>query len=209
MKYRVNLFPQELKPKLQLMTLNFMLFIWGVSILVMFIFAEHFQERYLATQKRTQTIQTDYNTKKTLLETLTKARDNRAQDPVLLESVKRLQDEERAKYLLLSELKGREQMKNQGFSVLMKDLAENHIPDIWLTRISISEQKIWIEGGALKSEKVPVWVSQLRESDYFRGRDFAGARMFRNEQDELSFVISSDLSELVLQEGQAVQGEVQ
>lgn len=209
MKYRVNLFPQELKPKLQLVTLNFMLFIWCVSILVMFVLAEHFQERYLVTQKRTQAIQTDYNTKKTLLETLTKARDNRAQDPKLLESVKRLQGEERAKYLLLSELKGREQMKNQGFSVLMKDLAENHIPDIWLTRISISEQKIWIEGGALKSEKLPVWVSQLKESEYFRGRDFAGARMFRNEQDELNFVISSDLGELILQEGQAAQGEVQ
>ena len=44
------------------------------------------------------------------------------------------------------------------------------------------------------------WISKLREADYFIGRKFAGARMFRNDKDELSFVISSDLAELAFEE---------
>lgn len=208
MKYRVNLFPQELKPKLQLVTLNFVFFMWAVSIGIIWFLSQHYQDSYMEMENRTKASQMEYNNKKNLLETLEIARDNRAQDPKLLATVKKLQSEERAKYLLLSELQGREQLKNKGFSLLMKDLSQQHIPEIWLTRINVSERKIRIEGGAVESSKVPFWVDKLKNSEYFAGRDFAGARMFRNEEDELSFVISSELAELALEEAALPEVEV-
>lgn len=199
MKYRVNLFPNEIKPKLDLVTLNFVVVVWVLAIGGVGLLSQYYQSVYVDTEHRTQTTQQEYKNQKTLLDTLTEARDNRAQDSKLVELVKTMQGEERDKYLLLTELQGRERLKNQGFSLLMKDLAKQHISEIWLTRININERKIRIEGGSLESSKVPVWVSKLRYSEYFTGRNFAGARMFRNDFDELNFVISSDLTELALQ----------
>ncbi len=199
MKYRVNLFPEELKPKLDLVTLNFVIVLWVLGIGIVVFLSQYYQSVYSDTEHRTQTTQVEYKNKKAMLVTLTKARDNRAQDPKLVELVNRLQGEERDKYLLLSELQGRERLKNQGFSMLMEDLAKQHVSEIWLTRININERIIRIEGGSLDSVQVPIWVSKLRNSEYFAGRNFAGARMFRNDNDELNFVLSSDLTELALQ----------
>ena len=196
MKYRVNLFPPELEPKLDLFTLNFVMVLWLITGLVVAAATHYSQQVLTETQTATKKIQQEHANRKTLFDTLKTARDTRAQNPVLLAEQKDLNSEQRAKSLLLNELQGREQLKNQGFSVLMRDLSEQHIAEIWLTQISIEEARVRIEGGSLDSSKVPFWVSQLRQSEYFSGRDFAGARMYRNEEDELTFVLSSDLQGL-------------
>ena len=199
MKYRVNLFPEELKPKLQLFTAGFVLLMWLFSGVVLFAISEHYHHKYRDIQVATRDIQQKYNQQTKMLKMLTNARDTRAQDPALVAQVQKLQNEARDKGLLLEELRGREQLKNQGFSMLMEDLALNHVDGVWLTRISINEQKIRMEGATVESAKVPFWVSQLRESNYFSGRSFAGARMFRDDQDKLNFVISSELVELAIE----------
>jgi len=199
-KYRVNLFPEELKPKLNLFTAGFVLLMWLLSGVVLFAMSEHYHQEYRDMQVATRDIQQKYNQQTKMLKMLTDARDTRAQDPALVAQVQKLQNEARDKGLLLEELRGREQLKNQGFSMLMEDLALNHVDGVWLTRISIQEQKIRMEGATIDSAKVPFWVSQLRDSNYFTGRSFAGARMFRDDQDNLNFVISSDLVELAVEQ---------
>lgn len=198
MKYRVNLFPQELKPRLELVTFGFTLVVWLLCIIFVGLVTYFYQSSYSEIQQNTRKVQQQHNSQKSLLDTLTAARDKRVQDPKLLAQVDKLQGELRAKQLLLNELQGREQLKNQGFSLLMKDLAEQHIQEIWLTRININERLIRVEGGSVDSSKVPFWVSRLKNTEYFEGRDFAGARMYRNDADELFFVLSSDLAELSL-----------
>ena len=197
MKYRINLFPSELEPKLDLFTLNFVMVLWLLAGLVIAVATHHSQQTFIATQASTQKVQQEHANRKTMFSTLKNARDNRVQNPELLAEEKKLSGEEKAKSLLLNELQGREQLKNQGFSVLMRDLSKQHINEIWLTQISIEETRMRIEGGALDSSKVPFWVNQLRQSEYFAGRNFAGARMYRNEEDNLTFVLSSDLQGLI------------
>ncbi len=199
MKNRINLFPDELKPKLELFSLGAVLLAWMLSGVVLFSVSQSYQSKYQQIRVDTRDIQTEYKSQQTVLSSLQQMRDNRAQDPALIAAVEKLQNEARDKKLLLDELRGREQLKNQGFSMLMFDLAESHVPEIWLTRISINESKIRIEGSTLESAKVPLWVSQLRNSDYFAGRSFAGAKMFRDDDDDLNFVISSDLTELEIE----------
>lgn len=199
MKYRVNLFPKELKPQLDLFTAGFVLLMWLLSSVILFSVSESYQREYTEIQAATKDTQQEYNQQTQMLKMLTEARDKRAQDPELLAQVEKLQGEVRDKALLLEELRGREQLKNQGFSALMEDLSESHVDGVWLTRININEQRIRIEGATLESSKVPLWVSQLRDSSYFSGRSFAGARMFRDDRDELNFVISSDLVELAVE----------
>lgn len=199
MKNRVNLFPQELKPKLKLFTVNVVIIAWSVSSALLFAVSQNYQATYDDIQAQTRNIQDEYNTKSKTLKMLKEARDTRAQDPALLAEVEKFQREATDKRLLLEELRGREQLKNQGFSMLMRDLSQQHVDNIWLTRINIEEQKIRIEGATLESSSVPIWVNRLKESDYFAGRSFAGARMFRDDEDDLNFVISSDLSEMALE----------
>ena len=165
----------------------------------MFAVSENYQRKYSEIQAATKDTQEKYNQQTKMLKMLTEARDERAQDPELLSSVEKLQNEVRDKALLLEELRGREQLKNQGFSTLMEDLSFSHVDGVWLTRININEQRIRMEGATLESSKVPLWVSKLKDSNYFAGRSFAGARMFRDDADELNFVISSELKELAIE----------
>lgn len=196
MKYRVNLFPEELKPKLDLFTLSFVLTLFGLVVCAILGVNLYYQDQYDQAQMRTKTTQQEYKAKTQLHQTLQQARDERKQDSKLLELVEQLRKEERDKYLLLTELQGRERLKNQGFSLLMNDLSRNHVSDVWLTRISVNEKNVRMEGASLDSAKVPIWVSMLKESDYFSGRSFAGARIYRDDSDLLNFVISSEIEEL-------------
>lgn len=199
MKYRVNLFPEELKPKLDLFTLNFVITIWAVLLGAMVVADFNYQSEYKDAQLRTKATQEEYKAKTQMHQTLKQARENRKQDPQLLAKVQELQKEEHDKYWLLTELQGRERLKNQGFSMLMNDLASNHLADVWLTRIAVNERNVRMEGATLDSAKVPQWVSMLKESEYFSGRTFAGARLYRDSEDRLNFIISSDLKELSVQ----------
>ncbi|MCY7295279.1 PilN domain-containing protein [Alteromonas sp. a30] len=208
MKYRVNLFPEELKPKLDLFTLNFVFTLWGLLLGGMVVANVYYQKEYDAAQLSTLATQQEYKAKTKMHQTLIQARENRKQDPKLLERVQELQKEEHDKYWLLTELQGRERLKNQGFSLLMKDLSNTHVRDVWLTRIVVNEDKVKMEGAALDSANVPKWVNKLKESDYFSGRSFAGARLYRNEDDRLNFVISSELSELSVQSELQVASEL-
>lgn len=204
MKYRINLFPAELEPKLDLFTLNFVMVLWLLAGLVIASTTHYFQQISTETQTSIEKVQQEHSKLKTMFDTLKKARDTRDQNPELLAEEKKLSGEERSKFLLLNELQGREQLKNQGFSMLMRDLSKQHIIEVWLTQISIQETRVRIEGGSIESSKVPFWVSKLRQSEYFSGRNFAGARMYRNEDDDLTFVLSSDLQGLASDDGNLV-----
>lgn len=200
MKFRINLYPEELQPKVELFTITFVGVLWSIAGIILFLIGHMYQSSYDELQVQTKDTQTLYSQKTSQLSALTQARDNRKQDNNLVAQVEKLQTEVRAKQLLLQELKGREQLKNHGFSSLMQDLADNHDPNLWLTRINIHEKNVRIEGMTSRSQAVPAWIRQLRGAEYFVGQNFAAARMYRNDEGSLSFVISSDLAELVLEE---------
>lgn len=207
MKYRINLYPSELRPKVELLTITFVFIVWSVAALILFVISNSYQQSYDDIQLQTRDTQNLHSEKTDKLQALTSERDNRKQDTGLVSRVEALQTEVRAKQLLLEELKGREQLKNHGFSSLMLDLAQNHKPNLWLTRINIHESKVRMEGQTAESETVPAWMRGLRNSDYFAGRNFAAARMFLNDEGSLNFIISSDLTELVLEEEQQGAGQ--
>ena len=106
MKFRVNLFPQELKPKLNLFTAGFVGLMWLFSGVVLFAVSENYRYKFIETQDATRDTQQKYNQQNALLDMLTEARDNREQDPALLAEVQKLQNEARDKGLLLDELRG-------------------------------------------------------------------------------------------------------
>ena len=123
MKYRINLYPSELRPKVELLTITFVFIVWSVAALILFVISNSYQQSYDDIQLQTRDTQNLHSEKTDKLQALTSERDNRKQDSSLVSRVEALQSEVRAKQLLLEELKGREQLKNHGFSLLMLDLA--------------------------------------------------------------------------------------
>lgn len=51
---------------------------------------------------------------------------------------------------------------------------------------------VLIEGQATDSAIVPKWLSSLGQTDYFRGQEFSNTRLYRDSEQQINFVISTD-----------------
>lgn len=201
MKHRVNLYPADLRPKLEILTFNNVLVACLVLIVLVSAWRSVYQsqlEGVLAQQKR---VASQVSSKSTRAQVLQEQLENRSKDPLLLARIDDTQQELDLKNRLLNEVKGREILKNTGFSSLMLALAENHNPDLWLTDINIDQQDLRFAGQTIDSAAVPKWLQQLGKSEFFQGKDFASTRLYR-EQDGVRFEISSRLQEEPAQGGQ-------
>ncbi len=134
--------------------------------------------------------------KKELIDSMMEAQESQVQDPSILAQIERTQSKLNLKQSILDELKARETQKSNGFSDLMIDLASNHHSDLWLTNINLDERKLYLEGTAADSAALPEWVNKLGKAAYFNGKEFAGARMFRNDKKMLNFILSSELDDI-------------
>lgn len=193
-KNSVNLLREEFKPQITLLSVNFCLAIWGAALLLMIVYGMLVNSQYQQSQNNLQSTQSQLRSKQGLLDTLTIAKEALSKDPNLIADIKREQQRVALKQNIVAELAKRENLRNKGFSALMLDLAEHHNSDVWLTQISLNESKLHIEGGALASASVPQWLDGLRTAPYFMGAEFAAARMYRDEQQQIRFILSSELS---------------
>ena len=178
-----------------LLSLNFCLLVWGISLFAVVSAAYFSQSLSSKLSNEAQAAALQVQEKQGLIKALTDARATRQPDATLLSAIEAGQDDIEIKQTIVDELASREAQKSHGFSDLMLDLAKNHQQQLWLTRIRMESGRLHIEGSALDSAAVPIWVSQLGEADYFNGREFAAARMYRDEEQQLNFVLSSELND--------------
>ncbi|GAC13793.1 hypothetical protein GLIP_1152 [Aliiglaciecola lipolytica E3] len=134
--------------------------------------------------------------KKELVQTLIEAKDARTQDASIVAKVEKHQQELAMKLTILEELDDRKTQRSNGFSNLMLDLANNHHNNLWLTNILLDERSLYLEGTTTDSKALPQWVTQLNQANYFANTEFAGTKMFRNEQQQLQFILSSNLDDI-------------
>tara|TARA_R110000868_G_scaffold202347_2_gene450081 strand:- start:1257 stop:1883 length:627 start_codon:yes stop_codon:yes gene_type:complete len=191
MKTKVNLYSPEFHPKLRLLTLQVTLVACTLVLLLfsgvwLYAFAEHQSlsaDASLSEQQKSQHL----NTVKALQTELA----NVKKDPQLLIKVEQNLQILALKERVLKELQGQEDLKNNGFARLMLELADNHQSGLWLSHISLDGRKVQLEGGAIESSLIPKWLNNLGATAYFKGQEFSDTRLFRNEQEELNFIISS------------------
>ena len=197
MKNRVNLFTDDFKPKRILLTLGFAGVVWSVTALVIAVFTFFAYSNWSVEADLAEPFASSYAEKQSMIRVLTDARDGRLNDETLMLQVETLQKQLRARTLLINELEKKEQLKNQGFSSLMRDLAENHQEGVWLKRIRVSEQQLQLMGGTESASAVPHWIKNLKQANYFTGRKFAAATLYRDESDVLQFEIGAQLTPLI------------
>lgn len=196
MKNRINFFRDDLKPKIVLLNLNFVLFMATFCILIILAGWVWANTLYTNTENKIDGLLAEVEQTKFQVDTFREAKDSRTQNMSIIASIEKNQQELDMKLTILDELNNRETQRSNGFSALMADLAQYHQPSLWLTTISLDERKLYMEGTTANSEALPKWVSKLGQANYFSGREFAGARMMRNDKDTLNFILSSELDDV-------------
>lgn len=196
MKNRIDLYQPQFKPKVILLSLNFAFLIWFLALVSIVVAGVSVSRLKNHAQQEVLFAAQQVKDKTTLLGVMTKGRDSRVQNPKLVEALEQSQKQLKIKKTIVRELANREQQKSQGFSALMLDLAANHQQDLWLTEIHLNESQISIRGGATDSAAVPNWVNKLASAEYFIGKEFAAARLYRDGNEELLFVLSSEIADL-------------
>ena len=191
MKYRINLYSAELKPKLDLFNLSFVAGLWALLLLVL---VAVFSQQYQQTQASQQQLQQQNNTLAQLQAELgvkMEALKALKPDPQLQHQVSELEETVQAKKVLISKLGVLAQINSGDYAGLMQDLARYRQSQLWLQQIQVQDRNIFIQGGALSSQALPQWLDKLKQSKYFRGQQFEQARLYRDQDDTLLFEIGS------------------
>lgn len=191
MKTRINLYAAELQPRLQVLTLTFVLTIWVILALIMgsvFYVQSAHQDRQ---QQKLATLEQQNQQQEDLLLSQQEQLSARKDDPSLVQSIEQNQHDIALKQRVLAHLAGQESLKSNGFSDLMLGLAEHHQSGLWLTRVSLDEKKVRIEGSAADSVTIPIWVSKLGQTRHFSGQEFSTTKLFRDAAQQLHFTLNS------------------
>ncbi len=94
-------------------------------------------------------------------------------------------------------LSGKDTAHSPGFSSYFQALANQSIPDVWLSALYFDEpqQIINIEGSTFKPEKVPYFLQQLQKEPIFNGHSFAKLIMEKSDKitGQLDFKLNTTL----------------
>jgi hypothetical protein len=177
MKSRINLFSAEFKPRLVLLSLNFGLVLWTLSLLGIVSAYVLIKDKEQTIALQAKQINEQHSQKLLLVTLLGEELEKRNKDQTLLTKLDEIQSEIRDKKAILAELSGREALTQKRFSALMGDLAATHQGDLWLKHVSVEQQD-------------------------FAGQQFNNARVYRDEGQQLNFALNSG-KDLELPKGQA------
>jgi Tfp pilus assembly protein PilN len=191
MKNRVNLYHPQFHPKLRLLSLSISLMLWAFVLIICLITYFYLLYQYQQTQSEVVKIEQNKQQQVLLTSELQFALDNLKVDANLVKQVELNQHILGHKNRVLKEISGQEQLKSNGFSRLMADLAKHHQAGLWLTHINLDGANVMVEGAANESSIIPKWVNSLGQTAYFKGQEFADTRLYRDTNQQLNFVITT------------------
>ncbi len=130
-------------------------------------------------EKTRQQLSTEESRVTSLMDRLPKQQN----DTVFAEQIKQTQDKLNELSQTLNFLTQQKNAAQQGFSQYFQALAEQSVPDIWLSKIHIigSRRIINLEGSTYKAEQVPYLLQQLENKPVFHGQTFAKLIMQKSE----------------------------
>lgn len=190
MKNTLNLLPDTLKPKLEILTIYTVFICMAFSFVIMFgvsSFMDH-DKRQIAMEL--DTLRGEINRKTSVLNVINAELENRTEDPVLIQTTVMQEAELKQKKRLVAELQARDTLLTHNFADLLEALAEKHSTDLWLTSIKVMGGDMLFTGHADEPGALPQWVSKLSETDYFNGREFSRAKLLR-KNDQLVFELQA------------------
>jgi MSHA biogenesis protein MshI len=182
MKHSINLYPQELRPRLEMLTVYTVLVAMGFSGLGLWGVNNYLVANNDKLAQEVRVMESEVTRKASVLAIINAELDNRGEDPALLNLSNVKERELREKLQLFDALNQRDTLKTQSFADLMSTLAALPNRDLWLTNITVVGNDLVFHGMARNAQAVPQWVGQLSAHDYFVGKRFSSANIQRNDE---------------------------
>ncbi|GDY26468.1 hypothetical protein AHAT_23580 [Agarivorans sp. Toyoura001] len=198
MKTRINLYVEEFRPKPERGSLRQAVISWGIVGVLALVWGFWQQQQTNAAVVSSSAQRQLLNQQEQQLNKLKAAIEQRALDPRLQREVSLVQQELTLKQLLDQRLKGHG-YANSGFSSSLNALASIEDSQIWLTEINIQRGRMALAGQSTSSDAVPKWLKQFKAYPDLSQQQFAGLKIFRDEDQQLHFSLSgSTKSESIL-----------
>lgn len=124
------------------------------------------------------------------IDELTASLTARVTDPLLESKLATLSEQTRARTLLLNHIRNLSELKQRSFSVLFDSLAQSSSSELWLTHFLVKPNELNIEGELSMPQALPIWISELSKTDFFKGQEFNLASVER-EDSVLVFQLTS------------------
>jgi MSHA biogenesis protein MshI len=189
--YRINLYPEHLKPKAELFTLPVVAASWLIVALVMFGYYG-FIEYQIQTEKAQITqLSSQSTTLKAQLTELQTMLGEHKPSPNKLAAVQRIEAEIRAKEASQNAVGQFDNQKRVGYSGIMSALSRLGRNDISLSQISINKNTLNVSRLARTPSAVPGWIKQFRNELDLVGRSFEQLNIGRNEDDIVTFELQA------------------
>lgn len=200
MKNRVNLYLDEYRPTLDLLSLGTLITVF--TCLFLLVIAARIGLSFAGSKEanKLERLSAEVTRSNSLAKELTNALQERKEDPQLLAIFAGLQTSLDSKERLKQALSEREVMKSAGFSALLHELSQYHHQELWLTRINVSGNNMVLDGQALTPTALPQWLGKLGQGDYFSGKEFDQAQLLREERG-LLFSLSAEREALQMHGG--------
>jgi hypothetical protein len=101
-------------------------------------------------------------------------------DPLLMSKLAsfKLQTQERS--ILLSHIQSLSDLKQRSFSSLFDALSSSSSKDLWLTKFEVTPEALSLGGQVAQPRALPLWISQLSRTDFFKGQEFNVASLERS-----------------------------
>ncbi|MFK3866227.1 PilN domain-containing protein [Pseudoalteromonas rhizosphaerae] len=173
MKNRINFYQKSLRPRRDLMPLQSVLALWGIALFVIAISWGGFALSVHFNQIEAQQTELTLNEMSTQLQAVKAKLDEKQNKDQFVKQLKKMEQEIAHKQQVFGYLEAAQTLSSMDYSQVMLDLARYHVASIWLTQVTFSEQTVTLKGQASQSAQLPIWLSSLKQSRYFAGKEFS------------------------------------
>ncbi|CAH1581158.1 MULTISPECIES: MSHA biogenesis protein MshI [Vibrio] len=188
---RVNLYPDFLKPKKNLLTLKNVAISWGVAAAVIFLSYGYVTWQSDGVEDEIAIVKSKGNIMKSELDRYQAQLRKHQPDTNKLAAKARLEREVKAKRDSLKAVGKYDDSQRTGYSGVMQSLAKLGSNNISLSEIRIDHNTLDLKGLARTPSSVPNWVSQFKNEISLIGRTFDDVKIGRNDDNIVTFELKT------------------
>ena len=173
MKSSINFYQESLQPRHDPLPLALVVKIFIAAFVVLAVVIALQVWRNHHQQQQLQELTQQHSHLKADVAELNKQLAQRRDTKNLQQQLEQQQRAEQHRLSLIAYLQGKCSGAPLSYSALMNDLSRYHNPQVWLTEINISQRHVQLQGKTAVPSEIAPWLKQLRNSNYFLGKEFS------------------------------------
>jgi len=192
----INLYQDRFKEKKVLLSAVHMLFITGLSVLVLLASGYWINEQHALALEQNQQYQQQKQQATQQLESVKKRLEKLLAESEVDQQLNRVTQDIAVRKQMIDFVANNQFGSGQGFSENLNALSEIQVKNVWLDEISLAEDFVKLSGSALNAEKVPEYFNSFRDRRLFDGRVFDIFELERKRERnwKVDFIIASQVA---------------